>query len=69
MEDILKIKSDFAKGIIAGLLSRKIKSTTGVNADIRIKDLEVCTCEESDDVRIKLNVEGSCKKDILQNLF
>lgn len=64
--DELKIKTGFMKKIIGGIISKTVKKKVGIDAMIKVEDLDFTFDEKT--AHIRLSIEGDIPKDDL-NMF
>lgn len=65
--DELKIKTGFMKKIVAGIVSKTIKKKIGVDAMIKVEDLNFTFDEKT--AHIRLSIEGDIPKEDLNMLI
>lgn len=65
--DELKIKTGFMKKIISSIVSKTIKKKVGVDAAIKVEDLNITFDEKQ--AHIKISIEGGISKEDLNALI
>lgn len=69
MIDEMKIKTDFAKGFIGEIIKKMIKKNTDINTNIAIKELNITSSDETDNLIINVNVTISGNRNDLLKLI
>lgn len=59
--DILKIKTDFMRGLLSKLISKSISKKTGYKVSLTINMIEAHTI--SDDISFHADIEGNMRKE------
>ena len=65
--DLLRIKTDFMRGLLSRLISKSISKKTGYKIDMKINMIEAQTI--SDNVRFHADIEGNIRKEDLVRLL
>lgn len=65
--DELKIKTGFMKKIVAGIVSKTIKKKVGIDATIKVEDLNFTFDEKT--AHFRLSIEGDIPKEDLNTLM
>lgn len=69
--DILKIKSSFLRGLIAGFITKKLKKKYGDKIiNISINDIDVSLCnDEKGILSIHVDASATAKREIISDLM
>lgn len=65
--DLLRIKTDFMRGLLSKLISKSISKKTGYKIDLKINMIEAKTI--CDDVNFHADIEGCIRKEDLMRLL
>ena len=67
MEDIVSIKSNFMKSMVGKLISKMVKKSFGLSADIYVS--EIAIAHDTEGVTFNLNLGGVMTEDNFKSLL